>query len=103
MPSSLRFYVIKKFRRIFNFLNLKVDKLAPRSNPDLQLVCGLRQFQIDLIVDVGANEGQFASEIRYFGYSGRVVSFEPLSNAYIKLYYRRPNETRYGKFIHVVQ
>jgi len=85
MSFPLRFFLIKKFRRIFNFLNLEVDKLAPRSNPDLQLVCALKRFHIDLVVDVGANEGQFVSEIRYFGYSGKVVSFEPLFNAYTKL------------------
>ncbi len=86
MFSSLRFLFIKKFKRIFNSLNLEVDKLSPRSNPDLQLVCSLKKFQIDLVIDVGANEGQFVSEIRYFGYLGKVVSFEPLSNAYTKLH-----------------
>jgi FkbM family methyltransferase len=37
---------------------------------------------IDLIIDVGANEGQFAIEMREMGYKGRIVSFEPLSSAF---------------------
>jgi FkbM family methyltransferase len=45
----------------------------------------LRKFDIDLILDVGANQGQFASEIRQCGYAGRIVSFEPLSQAHGEL------------------
>jgi hypothetical protein len=78
-------YFSRFVKKLFNHLNLEIDKLAPRSNPDLQLVYSLKNFDIDLVLDIGANEGQFASAIRYFGYSGRVVSFEPLSDAHAKL------------------
>lgn len=36
---------------------------------------------IDLVLDVGANIGQFHDEIRRDGYGGDIISFEPLSNA----------------------
>lgn len=45
----------------------------------------LQRFNIDLILDVGANKGQFASEIRRCGYAGNIVSFEPLSDAHERL------------------
>jgi FkbM family methyltransferase len=51
----------------------------------IQLVSTLRKFKIDLVLDVGANTGQFGSEIRYYGYTGKIVSFEPLSHAYSNL------------------
>jgi FkbM family methyltransferase len=39
---------------------------------------------IDLVLDVGANCGQFASEIRTF-YKGEILSFEPVSLAFEEL------------------
>jgi FkbM family methyltransferase len=38
-----------------------------------------------LVLDVGANTGQFGSEIRYYGYTGKIVSFEPLSREHSML------------------
>ncbi len=68
-------------------LGLVVHRYVPPapSKEDQQLISSLQKFEIDLVLDIGANRGQFASEIRRWGYVGRIVSFEPLSQAHGEL------------------
>lgn len=73
-------------RQIFRKLGLVVHRYVPPvPPPPLPIISSLRKFKIDLILDVGANTGQFASEIRQGGYAGRIVSFEPLTQAHAEL------------------
>lgn len=52
----------------------------------------LRHHHVDLVFDIGANEGQFARELRAGGYSGGIVSFEPLSSAHARLLQASAND-----------
>lgn len=45
----------------------------------------LHHYGIDLVFDVGANSGQFVHYLRYVGYQGRIVCFEPLPEPYARL------------------
>jgi len=46
----------------------------------------LQRFEITTVLDIGANEGQFALEFReHVKYRGKITSFEPVSEAFAKL------------------
>jgi len=64
----------------------------------MKLVASMQKFGIDLVLDVGANTGQFASEIRRCGYAGRIVSFEPLSSAHGELLQTSAGDSKWDAY-----
>jgi len=73
-------------RQVFHKMGLDIHRyVAPAPLPLSQIISSFRKFEIDLVLDVGANIGQFASEIRESGYAGKIISFEPLSSAHSSL------------------
>lgn len=69
--------LLHRARVAAQFFGIDVTRF-PESTPTHRLVRLLRLFDIDVVLDVGANGGQYASKLRRFGYRGRIVSFEPL-------------------------
>ena len=58
---------------------------VPYEHDQDRLVKFLRDRGIVAVIDVGANKGQFARELRRRGYGGKIVSFEPLPEAHAAL------------------
>lgn len=78
-------YFKTNIKRLINLAGFDLHRLTPSSNPAFQLLKALNRFEIDLVMDVGANAGQFALRLRSVGYKGNLVSFEPLSAAHTVL------------------
>lgn len=72
--------IIQKFAR-----NFGIEISRYYQSPGSQIVRALEIAGVDIVFDIGANEGQFAKMIREYGYNGKAVSFEPLSSARTKL------------------
>jgi len=64
---------------------LDVRRVDPLKSELAQLVRQLFVHRINLVFDVGANVGQFAEQLRYAGYPGRIVSWEASSLAHSTL------------------
>tara|TARA_B100001057_G_C22871425_1_gene959108 strand:- start:11089 stop:11820 length:732 start_codon:yes stop_codon:yes gene_type:complete len=71
-------YLIKK---IFNSIGLDIHRYNPTSGSTFEVYQSIKMVRTNVILDIGANIGQFASQIRKKGYKGKIVSFEPLSSA----------------------
>lgn len=72
-------------RSLVNAVGYDVHRLPLGSEAAAMLLKSLRRFDIDAIFDIGANRGQFASELRALGYNGTIISFEPTSDAHTAL------------------
>jgi FkbM family methyltransferase len=70
--------VRRHLKRIIRSLGYDVRRLE--SGRDL--ISFIHAQSISLVLDVGANTGQFATELREQGYSGRIVSFEPIGDVF---------------------
>jgi len=53
------------------------------------------RLDINCVIDVGANVGQYGSLIRRAGYAGRILSIEPLAEAYAALRQRARSDQRW--------
>jgi FkbM family methyltransferase len=72
-------------KQVLNAMGIEVHHFHPGTSSLAQLMAALRAFDIDLVIDIGANDGQFSKELRAGNYSGRIVSFEPLTTAHCQL------------------
>ena len=67
------------------WLRLDVRLWSPAGVASARRMRILEDNGVTVVLDVGANRGQFALELRSAGYPARIVSFEPLSEAHTGL------------------
>jgi FkbM family methyltransferase len=67
-------------RRGFDLVRYDGRKFPERKRAEL-----MQEVGTNLVIDIGANVGQYVREIRSNGFSGRIIAFEPLRAAFEQL------------------
>lgn len=75
---------LARMRRMVRKFGIDVQRY-PRSDLLWPVVQSFRHHGVDLVLDVGANDGGYGGAIRALGYTGTIWSFEPLSVPFAKL------------------
>ena len=57
-------------------------RYSPENFYELKRIKVIKNLEIDLVLDVGASEGFYGEELREDGYSGQIISFEPLLESF---------------------
>lgn len=71
-----------KVKRIGHRVGIEVGRYRPASARRIRLI---REMGVKTVLDVGANIGQYAAELRSSGYDGMILSFEPLAKPFSEL------------------
>ena len=61
---------------------LEIRRNGPSARDDLRLAQFLAARGIELVFDIGANRGQFATQLFLAGYAGKIISFEAIPAAH---------------------
>ena len=72
----------RTFRPALRRLGIDIVRYSPAGNAIARRHTLFASYGVDLVLDVGANRGQYARQLRTMGYRGRIVSFEPVSDVY---------------------
>ncbi len=72
-----------------------LPKIAPNWPQRKFLRSLLKKLDIDCVIDVGANVGQYGNELRMIGYSGTILSFEPSPDCHAQLSARTLGDPRW--------
>lgn len=75
----------KILKLLFRKIRLEVNILNTDNSGSFQIAKIIEHFNINTVYDVGANTGQYASELFELGFKGKIISFEPLTKPYTKL------------------
>ena len=73
-------------KKIFQNFGILIRKYTPATSEDLRRIKLFEHYNIDLVFDIGANVGQYATGIMDAGYKHKIVSFEPLSSVHSIIY-----------------
>jgi len=91
--------VTHQLRRILWKFGYDICRFDRTSHPLARRKYILENYEIDTVLDIGANSGQFARELRQdIGYTDRIISFEPLGEVFKSLKAHAKGDQRWEIF-----
>jgi len=91
---------MKLHRKIAKLFGYELIKTRKHPSTNSHMINLINHYDIDLVIDVGANNGQFGRMLRAEGYQGDIHSFEPVSSTFNEL--KRSCESDDKWFIHQI-
>ncbi len=76
---------MSRINKFLSKFNLRIEKISKNQNLYDVLAYIFKKLEINVLLDIGANEGQFANKVRKNGYAEKIISFEPLKDVYKEL------------------
>jgi FkbM family methyltransferase len=91
--------VLARVRKLVRRTGFDITRYPPYAvDPTSTYVRWMRELGATVVLDVGANEGQFARHLREAGWTGRLVSYEPLSSAFAVLQREAASDPQWQAF-----
>lgn len=97
MKINLR-SIEKAVRISANRIGIDIKRYRDELSEPARTVKMLQQHGVELVVDIGANRGQYAKLLRRYGYQRRILSFEPLQDAWNELQETSRNDSEWNIF-----
>lgn len=72
----------ERAKKLLRQRGIDISPYRPEWDWESNFMRQLETHQVNVVVDVGANSGQYAHDLRAAGFKGRIVSFEPLGDPF---------------------
>lgn len=88
-------------RRVVHLFGFDIVRY-PLHHPLERTIRLLQHYRVDYVVDVGAHDGEFATSIRQLGYTGKIISFEPLPQPFEVLRRKAAADANWDVYRHAI-
>jgi len=85
LTGNSKVTILHQLRLAARNVGLDINRYNPLTSQSARIVSLLQHHAIDLVLDVGANDGGYGKDLRQAGFKGSILSFEPLVEPHERL------------------